>query len=473
MHAATYARLSLTKDSSEPNLDYQHSRNIEFLQSLGYTVAEDAIYSEPLGHRSGRFIEQRHAMQKLQRDIAKYKGGAIGFFDFSRFARNAQFAFEFIAAASKLGVKLFNTSTREQITLDNASAFLKTGIEALFAEYESRKGTERMTNAYTRAKKLNYISARAAPSGLALTGSLRERQYIKDKEFFPTTLAFFKLVAKGKSIRAAALEIQKRGMMARGRAGAVKFDLHQAYNLKLRFDRFKPFLDASLYRQVAVRFAETSTHHKRGRIPLVPGILAYGLLRCALCGSRFHARTERPHPELKKYIALFYQHSNATLCKNDRKVVRHKLESQLWDVLDRIAARLAGNADFVGALTVKPVAPTASRRSELQAQLATLESNFHAIVASANMSPAIAESFNNKRDELERELNTLKEEIEIPPLSHDDMLAYAASASTWRVLAREHPEQFNVMLKDMFESITVDTKNHLEFHPVPDFAGWL
>lgn len=473
MQAASYARLSLTKDSSEPNLEYQHSHNIEFLESQGFSVADTAIYSEPLGHRSGRFIEQRVAMQKLQRDIAKYRGGAIGFFDFSRFARNTQFALEFLGVAAKSGVKLYNTSTREQITLDNASAFLKTGIEALFAEYESRKGSERMANAYGRARKYNYVSARTAPMGLALTGSLRDRQYIKDREYFPTTLAFFKLIAKGKSIRAAAMEIQKRGMLARGRAGGVKFDLHQAYNLKLRFDRFQQFLDPSLYRQVAVRFAELGKHQKRGRIPKIPGLLAYGLLRCKLCGSRWHARTETPHPEYPSYIVTYYQHSNATLCVNDRKVVRHKLESQLWVVLDRIAARLSGNADFLAALEVKPSAPVASRRDELKRELATLEANFHAIVASANMSVAVAEAFNSKRDELEKELGELKEEIEIPPLSHDDMMALASSAPVWRVLAREHPEEFNVMLRDIFTGITVDTANRLEFHAVPGFATWI
>ncbi len=163
---ASYARLSRTGDDSEPNIDYQHEKNIEFLQSLGYVVADDARYTEPIGMRSGRKIAKRPAMRQLLKDLPKYK--AIAFFNFSRFSRSTEFAFEFMRAATKAGVLLYDATTRRRISADNASEFLVTVTQAGYAEYESLVGTERMVNAYKRARANNWVWHRNAPIGLRI-----------------------------------------------------------------------------------------------------------------------------------------------------------------------------------------------------------------------------------------------------------------------------------------------------------------
>lgn len=449
--AASYARLSHTDDASEPNTDFQHKQNSEYLRSLGYAVADDARYTEPVGMRSGRKIARRPEMQRLQRDLLKYK--AIAFFNFSRFSRSVEYAFEFMRAATKAGVLLYDTTTRRQISIKNASEFLVTVTQAGYAEYESLVGTERMTNAYARARANGWTYHRRAPLGLVAVGSRDKRHFEKGQDF-PLVLKAFKLFARGMTPREVADELIKSGARIHVNAGkTVAYQEYHSHEIVRKLDVYKPFIDADLFAAARRRVRERTP---RGRAQPVkhPVLMLSHILVCADCGRLYAQGYDlRRAPQS---LRADYAHVSHYICPGRHKVAASKVDAQVWAILDKLVERLKvidWEHEAAAHVQAAPPRDIAAERAELEKQLADAKAHL--------LRKRITEQdFDEFAAEIRGKLESLgKEQQPDAPLSAHDIRLILESAKDWRRMAESDPREFNLLLRDIFKRVTIKRDN--------------
>ncbi len=467
--AVSYARLSLTGEGTEPTLAFQHKRNVEFLTELGYTVPKSNLFSEPKGHRSGRFIQQRPAMRELVARLDEYS--AVAVFDFSRFARNFRFAFDFVDKAAKSDVKLYNTSNRKEITIRNASEYIETGIQAMFSEYESMQGSDRMKNAYARARENGWVYHRRPPLGLKVIGSKNERRFEKAPDF-KTVIAFLELATQGTSAEESAKILRGKGHKARNLKGqSVPLQPYHLRKIIQILSVYKPFVPESLYNAARRRLSERSHHQSNAPLQKHPLGILKGILCCASCGRKWRTNYARNHQT--GWFAS-YVHGYGYLCENNRRVTRHKLDSQVLIMLNAVAKRISEQPEIINAVIAQLNAKAeyttgADDKAALQRQL----HNLRVLISQGDMTAEDLADFHSQKKEIESQLAKLGEVPKAKEVTFGEweLRQLLAQSQTWVTLAESDPSSLNLILRDLFERITVDRKNVLRFKPRAAFKA--
>lgn len=452
--AASYARLSDTRTKNEPTTAYQHDRNVEYLRELGYSVAEDARYTEPIGHRSGRHIEQRPEMRRLMDELPRYR--AVAFHDFSRFSRSIEFSFAFLHLAAKHKVKLYNTSARHEINAENAPSYIDTSFNAMLSEYESVAATDRMVNAYKRARENGWVSARRGRLGLKLDGSKESRHYEPSHDF-PVVVEFLKLLADGESIYNSTVILRSYGYHARNLKGEpVLLQPFHLFGVARHLELYKPFVDAVLYDMAWRRVGERLNRASNSRPAKYPvGILRH-LLVCSECGTRFRSSYDvNGHGD--RYNA-YYRHLTEYACPNNRRVRREICDEKIFSVLSQFVKEHP--VDEPAELEQPNVE---SRCKELQRQLG----NLRRILTMSSLTDSDLDDFNSQKSELERELNELalpRKKVErLPRPVLDAAIAIAVlPVEKLRAKALEQPTTFNLFLRDIFSKLILYPDNRIE-----------
>ena len=457
---ASYARLSRTDDASEPNTDFQHKSNCDYLETLGYSIADDARYTEPVGMRSGRKIAKRPAMRQLLKDLPKYK--AVAFFNFSRFSRSTEFAFEFMRAATKVGVLLYDATTRRRISADNASEFLVTVTQAGYAEYESLVGTERMVNAYKRARQNGWVYQRNPAIGLRIVGSRQDRHFEKSADF-PTILKVFKLLARGHTPSEIAGEIDASVRVQGGKM--VRLQEYHVHGVVGNLEMYKPFVSAETW-NAARRRTRERTPTGRARPLRHPPLMLAHIATCADCGRLFTATWDRERNS--NALVAVYRHSIDAICPNRHKVRARKIDARVWVVLDQLVEQLAKHNlanEVVANLDDTPARDLAAERAELEKQLRTAKDH----LLHERITPA---DFDEFAKEVGDKLAALGKEAEPnAPLSPEDIRLISESAAGWRMMADKDPREFNLMLRDIFARIAIKRDNTLIIELAPAFRA--
>lgn len=469
--AASYARLSLTNDAKQATIEYQERKNAEFAKELGYSIVPDAYYHEDEGHRSGRHIEQRKAMQRLMADLGKYR--AVFFNDFTRYSRNVEFAFEFLRAAQKVGAKLYDTETREEITDDNLASFLKFGIKSLFAEYESRAASERVRRAYSKYKSNGWVHERNAQFGLRIVGSGAARHYERDPRYFKTAVMVLELCAQGYSQREIAETMNKRGKHAKGHDGQpVKFEAHTVLAMVRKLAPYRGFVDDAILdaieRRREERRGKRGAVHPRKNAPLILS----GLLVCGACGSRMvtHYNYD-PAMSVRKYYPN-YLHSKR-LCEDNHAISASKAHEQVFRLLERWARLVNEETDFLD--EVQRARAERENVRDFAAERKALQDKLDAAKRRMFDDPELADEYRELKREIESQLAELAAaETHAAPasLSAEQIRAIVESAHGWRQMAQEHPVRFGAMLRDMFIRVESRKGEPLRFVPRDEIAAY-
>ncbi len=462
--AASYARLSRTANDSEPNTDRQHRQNIAYLERLGYSVADTARYTEPVGMRSGRKLSKRPQMRALLRDLSKYK--ALAFFNFSRFSRSTEFAFEFIRAANKLGVAVYDTTAQRRISIDSASDFLATVTTAGYSEYEALVGMERMSSYYKDARRLGWVVNRRAPLGLLVTGSKADRHFEKAKDF-GVVLQIVKLLARGHTPFEIANELSRDRVMARTPSGKpTPIQEFHVRGVVRRLAVYREFIPAPILAAAMRRVKERAIMPGRAKPIKYPVLLLSHILTCADCGRPFRTTWDRSRTTGKPLPT--YRHQEGYVCPNRRKVTARKIDVQAWAVLDKLVLKLARRdlaRSVIAATQETPARDLAAERTELERQLRTAKEH----LLHERIAPADFDEF--AKEVNEKLLKLGKEETPNAPLSIEDVRLIAESARGWRMMAEKNPREFNLMLRDIFKRVAIKRDNTLIIELAPPFKS--
>lgn len=126
-----YARLSLTRDTSDVSLERQIRLGKEWFQANGITNI--AVYTEPRGHRSGTSDEYRPAYRALLADCKK--GDTLWCHDQARFTR-ADDAPTVLRALHKRGVRIVFYD--ERVDVESATGMMAVRFRSLMnAQYST------------------------------------------------------------------------------------------------------------------------------------------------------------------------------------------------------------------------------------------------------------------------------------------------------------------------------------------------
>ncbi len=460
MNAAIYARLSDTRQKNAPTLKYQITKCREFLESRGYSISDDAIYAEPEGHRSGRHISQRPAMQKLTREMDKYQ--AIAFFEFSRFTRSVSFTNDFIPQADKKRIKVFDAASGDVITMDTANEYIKANIKSMFSEYESIAASDRMRNYYKRARTNNWVYHRNAPIGLRIVGSRQDRHFERAGDF-AIVLKIFKLLARGHTPSEIANELAASVRVQGGKM--VKLQEYHIHGIVGNLAMYKPFIAAETW-NAARRRTRERTPTGRARPLRHPSLMLAHIATCADCGRLFTATWDRE--TTTGALVAVYRHSIDAICPNRHKVRARKIYAQGWVVLDQLEEQLTKHnlANEVAAnLDDAPMRDLAVERAELEKQLRTAKDH----LLHERITPA---DFDEFAKEVGDKLAVLgKENTPTAKLSNAEIKLIAESAAGWRKLAQTDPREWNLLCRDVFSRVAIRQDNTLVIELAPAFRA--
>lgn len=465
--AAVYARLSNKQDANEPTVEYQVRKCQEYLERKGYTISADAIYQEGKGHHSGRHLSQRKAMQQLLVELPRYN--AVAFHDFSRFSRSVEFAFDFVNLAAKHKVVLYDVAADDEITIANANDYIRTGMKAMFAEYESVAASDRQKRAYARAKENGWVYRRVSTFGLKLVGSRGDRHLERadNPGEFNAAVEVITLRSKGFAPREIAIQMRLRGFKARTRSGApTDFQIYHIRDIDDNLELYRGFVDAKLIDQAISRIEKRKS--KRGpAIPRKhPPLMLRDLLVCDACGRKFYSSYHKPRPGEDSYYPI-YIHPGEYICDRRGGIVVSELHARVFDLLTRFVDHLERNGDSIyrqiAEAQRKPVANDKEmRRKELLGKLRTVKERLF-------NNPELADWAAELKQQIESELAELEElgrrEVALRTLSFGEIRALMKVTTNWELLYKANPREFNLMLHDLFAEVRLTHEGDLKFVP--------
>lgn len=397
---------------------------------------------------------------------------AVAFHDFSRFSRSIEFTFQFVSAAARLNVTIFDVAAGDVITVQSATDYIKTGFKAMIAEYESVIATDRMIRAYTRARENGWVWSRVAPLGLKVVGS-RAARHVEPADDFPVAMAVIDLLAQGFSPKQIANTMRERGLKARSAKRAVtEFQVYHVVTVAGCLHWYRGFVDDELLNRAMRRVDERKNKKGPAAPRKHPLLILHGLLKCTACQRPWIQIWQANHPG--ESVRPYYRHIHSYICSNSRKIKAAKFDSQVFAMLERFIQRIESEGEKIHERVAEKQRAggsadnRGSRRKELQARLTAAKQR---MFNDFNLVSEYAEI----KQQIEAEIATLdhaEPAMPVPAFTLEQIKGIITAADGWQLLAKANPREFNLMLKDLFTAIIVREDMTLQFVPHESLADY-
>ena len=401
----------------------------------------------------------------------------------SRFMRNTEASFVYRRKLEKKGVRVVSIS--QQID-DNPSGRLMETIFAAFDQYESDMNAYRTMAAMRQNAREGFFNGSRGPFGFKVVkvpvGRTERGRLMKNDEEAPILQQLLGLYVDGMGAKGIAVEMNRRGVLYRGRAwskddalrvldeeaptGTYYWGKWDTSEGKLR-DRsewipieVEGFVDRDLFDRVQALRHEREPKVTPGKTVSSPLLLA-GLLRCGLCGGRFGKESSGKkfagtHPHAYYNCSAFLRLRKGT-CAGKRtrvqvldRIVLDHIADQLFTT-ERCRELASAVLNAAGDVRRK----TDDRRVQLRNQIDQLDrsiARWHAVFESGTqdldvVAPRLRE-LRQERESLAAIVSGLKPLAEPPK----------------HVLSERTIERFQAKVRDVFISAdTSMTKTYLRF----------
>lgn len=465
--ALPYQRLSgVEGDEISPQI--QLKANLRTIQQLGLTC-------DPRPHTEGGDVYQDadkglHSAYKrdnipdwlalIERARTDPRVAAVVVYDTSRAFRNVRAMLEEAEQLHAIGVKLIRTRGGE-VDLHSADGRRRAIDDANAAEYESRITSERLRAHYAELRDLDVYFSHIEPMGLRRSGKVPNVLWTTTEDF-PTIVLVCELYADAEmGCERIAAELRRRGVTWLTRKGIRNPNVspRTIHNVIRKIEKYKPFLDPSLYARVVETRSKRAWRKSNHRALKYPSLLLRGVLVCGYCGLKYRTTTLRATRGYKTSGGLerLYFHPPATLCKVRRAYVSAwKIDSQIWRCLDFLNDLSDADKDDIARRIVTPREPLPAldlrqHRERLEQRLRGYEQ----MCADGDIS---REQFRVYKNQIESELRSLPPPADPPRTtftfeSARELVEHLQSAL--RDSAEMAPNQLNQLMRLLFQSVPI------------------
>ncbi len=457
--AVIYARLSKQGETAESMIRQDFDCRA-MAEKLG---APAVAFEESKGHRSGRSEKNRPAwrqcLEYLERNHRKVKYFIVQ--DSDRVSRDVVTRLSFLHRLEEWGIMYISLLEPQfQQPMPAAELNMMHGMNAVvaqhYADFLSEKQKNRIRSVKERGGKIGH-----APRGTIAVGHGAERHFVRGDEKVLAVLAAMleEYVTRQPGGERLVTTMAKRGYKLPDRFGNWRpvqesdwVTLHDA------LDAYDGILDADLLRRVRQRMAMRANHQenggRRGRNPRVIQVLNH-LVFCDRCGARYWTATENREKEHK--IRNLRAHKRL-----HRAGWLHYLRHPLWP----------NNCPTCGKFF-----PSLGIEEQLWQELAQFfvltEEQRRAVAAHMAAKKSEGNTYREKRDRLNKSLQSLEEKYVDPDNSNGELLSKARYIELRRRIIDEMAViPFDLGLDEMTESealqrlegVTTLLSSHVELH---------
>lgn len=337
-----YIRNSGRDEKKKLAPEMQLGRAAFVLESLGATFnPQTDVYDEGEGQHSAHTRTNLDQFDDMIRDaLADPNCKYIASYDSSRVFRNSEVGEHTIKLLESHGIE-WHAFVNGQLSLSSDSHRLKTKIQLIMDEEESRRASRRMKDHYAAVKLKYGYAGHHSMYGLRRMGSEKNGtvQWEPSADF-PVVVELLRLYATGDySCRAIAEILYDKGYMWRNTSGQPSRPsgqtIHELIRKTLPF--YEPLVnDSELIKQVRAVYEQRRGRKENGRVQKRPPLLLSKIVYC-VCGNRFSAHWWRKNtPACKDKWHPYYGHYDAVGCKQQpRFVVGTQLHTEFLDRLEQ------------------------------------------------------------------------------------------------------------------------------------------
>jgi DNA invertase Pin-like site-specific DNA recombinase len=480
LRAEGYIRDSTLDQRDGFGPDIQRHNIQRFAQSYGLNLGE-RWYTEFV---SGRRAKKRRVFQQFIED-AYLDAYDVLLVDYtSRFDRNQEECIRFKSELQKLGKVVIFVS--QGIISGSDRDFLSERINETLDEQYSRNLSRYVTAGMAEKAAQGYANG-APPLGYRsqLLSSGRREQKVPDPETLPALLALLQGYASGNhSYQSLSDELNSQGYRTRlgepFTLGAVKSVLDNPfYEGKVFFQRGKPdeIVVAGTHevppevKEWWLKCQEVKSQRRGGARPeLRKGDRSYPLskiLHCHSCGSPYHGEAVVAKPGT--YLVLSHDRRDEARhcqCKPKPQRVKDLVEQFGQRVVPQMVLNPQWQNWIIAAL--KQEGPLAPDRPEQAARIEQALSNLRKQHLWGDLND---EEYRSERLGLERQLRLIapqEVEIKIPNLERAAELL--GQMNTLWCHPGESDQQREGLVKEVFESVTIEGRNLMSVEPKPQYV---
>lgn len=479
--ALIYARLSNRERGEAGNISptLQIAKCQHVASERGYIVNPQSyqddgdIYLESEGKHSARSRRNLPAWRALeQRMQTDASIAAVIAYDLSRAFRNTEAMLKFARICQQHNIKLIFALDGE-VDIRTATGKMLTTVKAAFAEHYSHYVSERLLDHFAALRAKGVYAGHRAPFGLKRIGNAPNISFEPTKDLRVIRAWLELYTSRDIGTPEGARQMNLRGYQWKDRTGKPRpvsvWDLIQTLEI---LETYKPFLDAKLYHRALTRRAQRANRSGNGNLSTHPPHLLKGLLYC-VCGARYVSANET----LKSGdIGQYYRHAYLNLdCPHRRKTVARKIDAQIWKRLERLNQLSDADKNDIAQKIATPPQEDTHEDSLLKRQ--RLETALREAEAALIYKDITRERFLELKTEILLQLEELQpteaETLNIVPTLEEARAMLEDLTSALRDASTLLPEQTNLLMRDIFTRIVIQSTEIVDVQVNPRLKNYL
>ena len=446
MSTALYARIS--SDDGKGNSVSIHRQ----LEEIHARAKADALSIPPLFQfvdesKSGRTLN-RPAMQALIAQIKAHNIKRLYVYELSRLSRSVRDTEDLFTLFATYGVELiplygfFDQSTPE--------GEFATGIQTQLNRYWSAKTSFSLKRYRKHARESGIYHAHKAPLGLDRQGKFPNITWTINDDF-ALVLEILQMYVAGNGSTVITRTLNEKGRTWKsGKTKRLPLNTDSVVNLVKYLERYKDFLDPSLYALALSIRAERADRRGNGRRPSHPYALLRGLVVCDVCSTKYYS-AHNAHDQIYQWT---YYHPSYRRCANPRKLIpRALLDEPMWERAIELATTVL-DPQRVRALLTQSPAKTHNVLQDKQAMESRLM-EYARLLASKRITEI---EYDKLRAETLQSLESLQHEIENaqPEMDTDTLVALCDNLHEAFTSGMEFdPQAANRLMRLLYKEVRV------------------